>query len=74
MPKFPKLRSELGRKDYEWLVEEDERIAFALKEEVDAGGEPDEIYRAVTDQLGETRPGRINRIRSAAYYLQGLKK
>jgi hypothetical protein len=72
--KFPKLRYEVGRLDYEWLLEENERMAKALAEEVSDGGDPEEIYKEMKDQFGETRPGRVNRIRSAAYYLQGLQK
>ena len=74
MAKFPKLGSALGRTDYNWLLNDDEGVALAIEEEVNAGGDPDEIARFVADRLGETRQGRINRIRSAAYYLQGLKK
>jgi hypothetical protein len=71
---YPKLRSALGKSNYEWLLEDNEEVAFALAEEVAAGGDPEAIARCVSQELGETREGRVNRIRSAAKYLQGLKK
>jgi len=74
MAKFPKLGSALGRSDYQWMLNDDEEVALALAEEIAAGGDPDEIARYVANQIGDTREGRVNRIRSAAHYLHGLKK
>jgi len=74
MAKFQKLARAIGKKDFEWLLEDDEGVALAIEAEVGEGGDPDEIARFVADLLGETRNGRIKRIRNAAYYLQGLNK
>jgi len=74
MAKFQKLGLALGKTDYLWLLNDDESVALAIEEEVANGGDPDEIARYVADRLGETRHGRMKRIRNAAYYLQGLKK
>jgi|KBSMisStandDraft_5_1062788.scaffolds.fasta_scaffold1844458_2 hypothetical protein len=74
MNKFPKMGAALGKKDFNWLLEDDEDVAHALEEEMAAGADAEDIARYCKDQLGETRPGGVNRIRSAARYLQGLKK
>jgi len=74
MAKFTKLRSALGKANYDWLLQDNEDVATALAEEIAAGADPDELARCVANELGDTREGRVNRIRSAARYLQGLRK
>ena len=74
MAKFVKLKSALGKSNFKWLLSVDEDVAVALEEEIAAGGDPEEAARCVASELGETRRGEINRIASAARYLQGLKK
>jgi hypothetical protein len=54
-------------------LDDDEAVAFALEEEIANGGDAEEIARAVLDEIGDTRDGKVNRIKSAARYLQGLK-
>jgi len=72
--KFQKLRSALGKSNFRWLLSVDEEVALALEEEIAAGGDPEEVARCVANEIGETRKGEINRIASAAKYLQGRGK
>lgn len=68
--KFSQLGMALDKKSYQWLVEEDEEVAIAVAAEVTGGGDPDAIGRYVAQQIGETRPGYVNRIKSAARYIK----
>jgi len=74
MAKFPKLGLVLGKENYEWLLNHNEDVAAAVADEIAGGGDPDAIARYVVQELGETREGYLNRIRSAAKYLQGTGK
>lgn len=70
---FDKLGAALDRENYEWLLGDNPAIADAVAVEVANGGEPEAIARYVTQQIGETRQGYINRIKSAARHLESVK-
>jgi hypothetical protein len=70
MSKFVKLGAALDKQNFEWLQSDNEDVAAAVAAEIAAGGEPDAIGRYVASQIGETRAGYVNRIKSAARWLK----
>lgn len=66
---FPKLGAILDRRDYEYLVGEDEELVAVLEAEVLAGGEPEAIGRYVANRIGDHRVGTIKRCIGAARHL-----
>jgi hypothetical protein len=67
---FAHLSRTLDEDNYNWLVNENPRLAEALETEVLAGAEPDEIGRHMTRYIGEHRQGLIARCVSAARWLK----
>lgn len=67
---FEKLGNVLDKQNFEWLQIDSEEVASAVAAEVTGGGDPDAIGRYVAQQIGETRPGYVNRIKSAARYIK----
>lgn len=67
---FEKLGNILDRQNYEWLLRDSEDLATGLAIEIANGGEPDAIARYIAGQIGETRAGYVNRIKSAARYIK----
>ena len=67
---FERLGNVLDKQNFEWLQMDNEEVASAVAAEVTAGGDPDAIGRYVASVVGETRPGYVNRIKSAARWLK----
>lgn len=56
--------------DFEWLQDNNPRLADALLEEVADGASPEDIERYIKDEYGTNRDGLAKRMRSAARHAQ----
>lgn len=68
---YTRLGAKLDESSYEWLLREHPEIAVAVEHEVASGVDVDSLRRYLTQHLGESRQGMINRCIGAARHLMG---